>query len=402
MHASEPATWRSASPTRRLPAACWLLAGLVPVCFPVIAHEPERHEPERAMIEAIEKTDFGPLPNGERATLYTITNRHGARLRLTDYGAIIVGIDVPDRFGKLENVTLSFDSVEGYLQRHPYFGATVGRYCNRIAGGQFSLGGQTYTLAVNNGPNHLHGGIQGFDRYLWQADTIQEGAATGIRFQITSPDGDEGYPGNLTVTADYLWDDDNRLTIRFAAHTDAATHVNLTNHAYFDLGGAGSGEILDHLLRVDADQFLEVDATLIPTGRFLPVADTPLDFRQVQPIGLRIEQLPDTKGYDHCYVVRGQPGQLRVCAEVWDRGSGRVMEVQTTQPGVQLYTGNHLSGDASTAGFGRHQGFCLETQHYPDTPNKPDFPTTQLNPGERLSQITTYRFFTRDEGVGSE
>jgi aldose 1-epimerase len=341
---------------------------------------------------AIEKKEFGKTADGQVVHLYKITNAQGHVLEMTDYGAIIVNLMVPDRDGKLANVNLNFKSLEGYLQRHPYFGATVGRFCNRIAKGKFTLDGKTYDLAINNGPNHLHGGEVGFDKLVWKTTEISEPGAKGLRFEVTSPDGQEGYPGALSVTADYIWSDTSELKIVLSATTDKPTVLNLTNHAYWNLAGAGSGDILSHKLTVHADQYLGVDDTLIPTGEMVKVEGTPLDFRAENTIGARISQLPATNGYDHCYVVRGKAGELRPTAKVVDPKSGRVMEILTTQPGVQFYTGNFLNGSESNGGFALHGGFCLETQHYPDSPNQPKFPTTVLRPGEKFQQTTVHKF----------
>jgi aldose 1-epimerase len=336
----------------------------------------------------IEKRPYGKTSHGMDVDLFTISSSSGSVLQITNFGAIITQVNVQNRDGMLHNVNLGFETLDGYLGRHPFFGATVGRFCNRIAGGRFALDGRHYQLDTNKSPNHIHGGPVGFDKKVWQAEPFTVGDHTaGVRFQLTSPDGDQGYPGTLQATAEYSWSETNDLTCTFAATTDKPTIVNMTNHAYWNLSGAGSGVISDHLLQMDCDRFLEVDQSLIPTGKILDVAGTPLDFRQYHRVGSRLEQLPDTKGYDHCYVINGQPGQLRIAARLQEPTSGRTMEVWTTQPGVQLYTGNHLSGD-----FGPHSGLCLETQHYPDSPNQPDFPTTRLNPGERFQETTLYRF----------
>ena len=335
----------------------------------------------------LQRSDFGKTPEGQSISLFTLTNRFGNSISVTDYGAILVSVNVPDRNGQLANVNLGYPTLDGYLARHPYFGSTVGRFCNRIAQGQFQLDGRTYTLALNNGPNHLHGGIVGFDKLVWCGAEIKSDNASGLRFHLRSPDGQEGYPGNLDVIADYLWNDANELTFAYRATTDAPTVVNLTNHAYWNLSGAKSGNVLDHQLQLNCGRFLAVDNTLIPTGQLTDVTATPLDFRQPRAIGERIAQLSSTKGYDHCYIVDGPAGKLRFAGRAADPKSGRTMEVLTTQPGMQLYTGNHLGGE-----FVQHAGFCLETQHYPDAPNQPAFPTTRLNPGEQLEQTTVHRF----------
>ncbi len=336
---------------------------------------------------SVQRTPFGKTPEGIAVDLFTLTNAEGNLVTLTNYGAILVSVEVPDRDGKRVNVNLGFDNLAGYLGGHPHFGSTIGRFANRIAGGKFTLEGKTYTLAVNNGPNHLHGGKIGFDKQVWQAEELHEPESVGVRFSLLSPDGQEGYPGNLSVVVEYSWNNDNELRSTFRATTDQATVVNLTNHAYWNLAGAGNGSVLEHVLHMTCDRYLAVDDTLIPTGELASVSGTPLDFSQPTTIGARIDKLPATKGYDHCYVVNGPIGTLRSCGKVTDPSSGRSMEVLTTQPGVQLYTANHLG-----APWGPHGAFCLETQHYPDAPNQPDFPTTRLNPGEKFEQTTINRF----------
>lgn len=341
---------------------------------------------------SIDKKPFGNTADGKPVTLYTLTNAAGNTVKMIDYGAIIVSIDVPDRSGKKVNVTAGFDSIEGYLQRHPYFGSTVGRFCNRIAKGKFTLDGKTYTLAVNNGPNHLHGGEVGFDKKMWTVAEIKTDTAVGLKFTLVSPDGEEGYPGTLTTHATYLWDNSNQLTLTFEATTDKPTVVNLTNHAYFNLGGPGSGTVYNHELTLAADQYLPVDETMIPTGQLASVTGTPLDFTSPHKIGERINDLKATNGYDHCFVVRGKVGELRMAAKAVDAASGRTLEIHTTQPGVQLYTGNFLAGNPGNANYKMHEAFCLETQHYPDAPNQPAFLTTVLKPGETLKEVTRFAF----------
>jgi aldose 1-epimerase len=290
-------------------------------------------------------------------------------------------------------VTLGFAKLDGYLQRHPYFGASVGRYCNRIARGTFGLDGQTYALANNNGPHHLHGGDRGFDRHVWAAEERELEDGVGIRFTRTSRAGEEGYPGNLQVTAEYVLTDRDELRAEFTASTDAATPVNLTNDCYWNLGGAGTGDILDHELMIAADQYLPVDDGLIPTGKLADVAGTPLDFRRPKRMGQEIAQLAgEPGGYDHCFVLRSRDGSLALAGQVKDPQSGRVMEVWTTQPGLQFYTGNFLDATAASGGFAKHHGFCLETQHFPDSPNQAAFPSTILRPGETYRQVTVHRF----------
>jgi aldose 1-epimerase len=387
--------WKSSSAPFRSFAAvasCYLVMLVLLSGVARTKHAMAQESDGKKINVGIEKREFGKTADGQTVHLYKLTNAQGHILEMTDYGAIIVNLMVPDRAGKLANVNLNFKSLDGYLQRHPYFGATVGRFCNRIAKGKFTLDGKTYTLAVNNGPNHLHGGEVGFDKLVWKTTEIKEAGANGLRFELTSPDGQEGYPGTLSVTADYIWSDSSELKIVLSATTDKPTVLNLTNHAYWNLAGAGSGDILNHKLTLAADQYLGVDDTLIPTGEMVSVEGTPLDFRTEQSIGTRIAQLPATNGYDHCYVVRGKAGELRMTAKVVEPTSGRVMEILTTQPGVQLYTGNFLNGNESNGGFALHGGFCLETQHYPDSPNKPAFPTTVLRPGEKFQQTTVHKF----------
>jgi aldose 1-epimerase len=340
----------------------------------------------------IEKKPFGKTADGKPVTLYTLSNNQGNTVELIDYGAIVVSINVPDRSGKKTNVTAGFSSIDGYLERHPYFGATVGRFCNRIAMGKFSLEGKTYSLAVNNGPNHLHGGEVGFDKRMWQVAEVKADNSVGLKFTYVSPDGEEGYPGALTTIAEYRWDNNNCLTLDLQATTDKPTVLNLTNHAYFNLGGAGSGTIHQHELTLACDQYLPVDESMIPKGVLAPVAGTPLDFTTPHKIGERIAQLKETNGYDHCFVVKGKAGELRDAAKVVDPASGRTLSIKTTQPGIQLYTGNFLDGKPGNAGFKTHEAFCLETQHYPDSPNQPSFPSTVLRPGEKFHQVTTFTF----------
>jgi aldose 1-epimerase len=341
----------------------------------------------------IEKSPFGKTEEGQSVTLFTCTNEHGLVLKLIDYGALVVALETPDRNGRLANINLGFSKLDGYLQRHPYFGATVGRYCNRIAKGKFTLNGEDYKLAMNNGPNHLHGGLKGFDKQMWQASEMKTPDAVGVQFKRRSPDGEEGYPGNLDVTVVYSLTNKNELRVEFTAMTDKATPVNLTNHNYWNLAGAGSGTILNHELMLTADKYLPVDDGLIPTGELADVKGTPLDFSSAHQIGARIKQIKaDPVGYDHCFVLRGQSGSLTLAARVKEPTTGRIMEILTTQPGIQFYTGNFLDGSAGNGGYQQYQGFCLETQHYPDSPNQPKFPSTILKPGETFKQTTVHRF----------
>jgi aldose 1-epimerase len=341
----------------------------------------------------IEKKPFGQTEEGVQVDLYTCTNAQGSVLKMTNFGATTVALEVPDRSGNRTNVSLGFESLEGYLGDHPYFGATVGRYCNRIALGRFTLDGQQYALATNNDANHLHGGDVGFNKVVWNAKPLMTDSGVGVEFTYQSPDGQEGYPGNLSVTAVYLLTNDDQLVVEFTATTDKATPVNLTNHNYWNLAGAGSGTIRDHVLEIAADRYLPVDEGLIPTGELADVTDTPLDFTQPEKIGARLDQIQaDPVGYDHCYVLRGEIGQMKLAAEVQEPRSGRVMEIHTTQPGLQFYSGNFLDGTAANGGYQQYEGFCLETQHFPDSPNQSDFPNTILRPGETYHHKTIHRF----------
>jgi aldose 1-epimerase len=338
---------------------------------------------------SISKTFFGRTPDGNEVSLFTCANANNLVLKLINYGATVMSLKVPDREGRKANVTLGFNSLEGYLQRHPYFGATVGRYCNRIAKGKFTLDGTEYPLATNDGPNHLHGGIVGFDKKVWNAEEVKTANSVGVKFSYQSKDGEEGYPGTLNVTAVYALTNNDELLIEFTAATDKATPVNLTNHSYWNLGGTGAGPILDHEYMITADQVLVVDDTLIPTGVVAEVSGGPFDFTRPRAIKAGI---PKMKGYDHCFVLREQDGKLSLAARVKEPKSGRVMEIYTTQPSIQFYTGNFLDGSASNGGFKRHEAFCLETQHYPDSPNQPKFPSTILRQGDIYSQATVHRF----------
>ncbi len=345
---------------------------------------------------SVSKSSFGKTADGADVELYTCVNSGGLVMKIMTYGAIVVEMQVPDRDGKLANITLGFDSLAGYLGDHPYFGSTVGRYANRIAQGKFTLDGREYTLATNNGPNALHGGIVGFNRVVWKAQPVTQDDAVGVTFTYTSKDGEEGYPGTLKATVTYLLTNDDQLRIDYQATTDKATPINLTNHCYWNLAGAGSGTILNHELLLTADQYLPVDDTLIPTGQLAQAAGTPFDFRQPHRIGARIDQVTgDPPGYDHCFVLRNQTGQMAVAARLTDPTSGRVMEISTTQPGIQFYTGNFLDGSLSNGGYDRNEGLCLETQHYPDSPNRSEFPNVILRPGETYRECTIHRFCVR-------
>ena len=345
---------------------------------------------------------FG-IANGESVERLTLTNKNGVEVSAITYGGIITSIKTPDRNGAMADIVLGFNSIDGYLGGHPYFGAIIGRYGNRIAKGRFTIDGTEYTLATNNGPNHLHGGNKGFDKRIWKAQLLPPAAGqTGIAFTYTSLDGEEGYPGTLDVTVTYTLTDSDQLIVRYEATSDKATHVNLTQHSYFNLAGEGSGDILGHELTIDADRYTPVDATLIPTGALAPVEGTPFDFRRQTAIGARIdaadEQIKIGGGYDHNWVLnRTTAGEVQRVARAYEPASGRVLEVSTTEPGMQFYTGNFLDGRlVGKAGkpYGRRSGFCLETQHYPDTPNHPNFPTTLVRPGEKYESRTVFAFST--------
>jgi aldose 1-epimerase len=347
----------------------------------------------------VARATFGRTGDGATVDMFTLTNARGMEVQAISYGAIIRSIRVPDRNGTLDDVVLGFDAVDGYLTRHPYFGALVGRYGNRIARGQFTLDGKTYQLATNNGPNHLHGGVKGFDKALWNGETFARDGNVGVVFSHTSPDGDEGYPGALSARVTYTLTPANELTIEYDATADKPTPVNLTQHSYFNLAGAGTSDILQHRLTLHADRFTPVDATLIPTGELAPVAGTPFDFRQPAVIGARIDaddpQIKNGGGYDHNWVLNRTGPGLVPAARVEDPSSGRTLDVSTTEPGVQFYTGNFLDGTiAGKAGrvYRRRFGLCLETQHFPDSPNHPAFPSTILRPGERLQSKTVFAF----------
>ncbi|MFP4223763.1 MAG: aldose epimerase family protein [Phycisphaeraceae bacterium] len=352
---------------------------------------------------SVSSAPFGEDREGQTARLYTLKNATGTTVKVTDYGCIITELHVPDAKGETADVALGYDNLQDYLEGSPYFGAVVGRYGNRIASGKFELDGKTYDLAINNDPGgipcHLHGGERGFDKHIWDARGLVEPDRVGIRFHRVSPDGEEGYPGRLDVTVTYWLSDENALRIEYEATTDQATPINLTQHSYFNLAGHDSGDVLDHELTIKADHITPVNEGQIPTGELMPVDGTPFDFRDPHAIGERIDadhpQLERGGGYDHNYVVTGWNGKLQLIARAKDPRTGRVMEVLSTEPGVQFYTGNFLDGQNVGKGgtaYDRRTGFCLETQHYPDSPNKPQFPSTILRPDEVYRSVTVYRF----------
>ncbi|MEM9717597.1 MAG: aldose epimerase family protein [Bacteroidota bacterium] len=373
---------------------CALLACMA--CSPT-QHEEGDNTP--SPLTMVTESFYGTLSTGDSVKHFLLSNEKGMEVGIITYGGIITSIKVPDREGNIGEVTLGFDQLAGYEGTHPYFGALIGRYGNRIAEGRFSLNDMTYSLAVNNGPNHLHGGLKGFDKVIWEAESYREGEEVGVTLSYASVDMEEGYPGNLDVTVTYSLTPDNSLRIDYKASADASTVLNLTNHAYFNLKDAGESPILTHELSLKADSFTPIDKTLIPSGEFQPVEGTAFDFRKATQIGERIdadeEQITFGGGYDHNYVFTREGEGMEALGTVYEPSTGRLMEVLTTQPGVQFYTGNFLDGTLSGRNgivYQKRTGFCLETQHFPDSPNQPNFPSTQLNPGETYQHSTMYRF----------
>ncbi len=347
----------------------------------------------------ITKADFGKTPEGQAVELYTLRNSAGSEARIMTYGGIVQSLIVPDKSGKLGDVVLGYDNLQGYIDKTPYFGALIGRYGNRIGGAQFTLEGQTYTLATNNGPNSLHGGLKGFDKVVWTARPLPTSQGPALILTYVSKDGEEGYPGTLEVTAIYTLTEANELKLEFTAHTDKPTVVNLTHHSYFNLAGQGNGDILGHVVYINADQTTPVDSGLITTGTFADVTGSPFDFRKPTAIGARISD-PDKvlqygPGYDHNWVVNKPLGEFGLMARVEEPTSGRVLEVWSDEPGLQFYAGNFLDGTIHGKGgvaYQIHTGFCMEPQHYPDSPNKPQFPTTELKPGQTFHNTIVYKF----------
>ena len=340
---------------------------------------------------------FGQTPDGQEVRLYSLRNAKGLKADIMTYGATVVTLEVPDRDGRLGDIVLGYDNLNGYVKNSPYFGSIVGRYGNRIGKGTFTLDGVAYDkLATNDGENHLHGGVKGFDKVVWQDEPVQRPDAVGVKFTYLSKDGEEGYPGNLACSVTYALTEDDELQISYEADTDKTTVVNLTNHSYFNLAGQGTGDILGHELMIDADKYTVVDEGLIPTGENRAVKDTPMDFTVSASIGSRIEQTG--MGYDHNYVLNSGGGSLALCARAYEPTTGRVMEVYSTEPGIQLYTGNFLDGSVTGKDgkkYEKHYAFCLETQHFPDSPNKPEFPSVVLNPGQKYATATVFRFSVR-------
>jgi aldose 1-epimerase len=346
----------------------------------------------------ISKKLFGLMPDQTPIELYTLRNRKGMEATIMTYGGIVTSLKVPDRRGACSDVVLGYDHLEGYLKNNPCFGALIGRYGNRIARGQFSLDGVKYTLAINNGPNHLHGGLKGFDKVVWNARPVDSANGPALQLTYMCRDGEEGYPGNLLVTAVYTVTEDNALSVEFVATTDKKTVCNLTHHSYFNL--AGKGDVLGHVVQINADRFTPSDAHLIPTGEIRPVTGTPFDFLQPTPVGQRIndaqdEQIRFGNGYDHNFILNKKANEFALAARVSEAGSGRVMEVWTTEPATQFYTGNFLDGTITGKGgwvYQARHGLCFEPQHYPDSPNHPDFPTTVLPPGQTYRNAIAYKF----------
>jgi aldose 1-epimerase len=348
---------------------------------------------------SIEEERFGTMQDDTPVKIYTLTNAKGCEARITNYGGIVVSLKVPDRKGKLGDVVLGYDKLEDYVKNNPYFGALVGRYGNRIGKGRFKIGSREYKLALNSGENHIHGGVKGFDKVVWKARPVKTRQGPALVLRYLSRDGEEGYPGNLDVKAVYTLTDDNALKLVLTANTDRDTIVNLTHHSYFNLAGAGNGDILDHEVMIAADRFTPVDGSLIPTGELKPVQGTPLDFTSPVRIGARIgrdnEQLKFGQGYDHNWVLNSRAGTLALAARVYEAGSGRIMEVHTTEPGLQFYTGNFLDGSNIGKGgkaYKYRYAFCMEPQHFPDSPNKKNFPEVLLRPGQTYGSTIIYKF----------
>jgi len=381
------------SATMTVAAFGWAMLGT-----PALATGNEGHD----MLGSIDKYAWGQTDDGQAVYLYTLRNRSGLTMRVANLGGIIVSLTAPDRKGEHADIVLGYDRLEDYLDDRRHFGAVVGRYGNRIAGGRFILDGKTYQLSVNRPPNHLHGGVIGFEKVVWDAEGIVGEDRVGLKLHYGSKDGEEGYPGNLDATVCYWLTNNNELRIEYSATTDQPTPINLTNHSYFNLAGAGTGDILGHELMLAADRFTPVDQTLIPTGELRPVAATPFDFTKPMLIGARVDaddqQIKYGGGYDHNFVFSRWDGKLRLVGTLYDPKSGRLMEMLTTEPGVQFYCGNFLNdNDVGKGGkrYGRRSGLCLETQHFPDSPNQPQFPSCILRPDERYHHVTIYRFSAR-------
>jgi len=352
-------------------------------------------------IGTITQADFGQTTDGKPVVLYTLRNTHGAEADIMNYGGIVQKLIMPDRNGNPGDIVLGYDNLQGYLDKTPYFGALIGRYGNRIGGAQFTLNGQTYTLAKNNNGNTLHGGLKGFDKVVWTARPLMTSDGPSLILTYVSPDGEEGFPGNLEVTAVYTLTENNALKLQYTAKTDRPTVVNLTHHSYFNLAGQGSGDVLGHVVYINANQTTPVDSGLIPTGDFADVTGTPFDFRKPTTIGARINDpdrvLQKGPGYDHNWVINKPAGEFGLMARVTEPKTGRVLEVWSDQPGLQFYSGNFLDGTITGKGgavYQIHDAFCMEPQHYPDSPNKPNFPSVELDPGQTYHATIVYKFST--------
>ena len=361
---------------------------------------------EKTPFDLVTKEPFGRMPDGQQIDRYILQNQNGLVAEVITYGALLTELHVPDREGNLADIVLGYDDLEGYLADTAFFGGTIGRVAHQTKDARFTLDGKEYILAANFGPNHLHGGLKGFDKRVWKGEEMENELGPAVKFTYTSAEGEEGYPGNLTAEVTYMLTHTNELRIDYQATTDQATPVNLTNHSYFNLAGAGSGTIRDHEVMITADDYTPLDESLAPTGEIGSLKGTPLDFNTPIAIGARIDQIGgEPGGYDFNYVLRNQDGSLALTARVYDPASGRVMEIYSMQPGVQFYTGNYLDGTITGKGgrvYGKHAALCLETQHYPNSVNIPDFPSIILRPGETYNQTTVHRFSTNGEGKSGE
>jgi aldose 1-epimerase len=348
------------------------------------------------------KRPFGKTETGKEVLLYSLQNKNGMEVQIMTYGGSVISLRVPDRLGKFADVVLGYDRLDGYLKNNPYFGGLIGRFGNRIAKGRFTLNGTPYQLPVNSGENHLHGGFKGYDKVVWDSEEIETDSTIGLKLEYSSQDGEEGYPGNLEVTVNYVLNNNNELMIEYHATTDKPTIVNMTHHSYFNLAGAGEGDILAQELKIDADRFTPVDSNLIPTGELQDVTGTPMDFRKLTAIGTRIndpdKQLAYAGGYDHNWVLNKGDNALTLAASAYDPNSGRMLEIYTTEPGMQFYSGNFLDGSITGKQdkvYQHRYAFCLEPQHFPDAPNKSNFPPVDLKPGEKYYHKSIYKFLTR-------
>lgn len=379
--------------------AIFLFVLIIPILL-LTARDRTAHFGGSTAKPSLRSVPFGEV-DGKPVRQFIFSNANGIEVRATNYGGIITHIRVPNADGKVDDVVLGYDSLDGYLERSPYFGCIIGRYGNRIEGAEFTLDGVTYKLAAINGPNHVHGGEKGFDKVVWDAEPFDKEGRRGIVLDYTSQAGEEGYPGTLETRVSFILTDDDELIIDYHATTDAATPVNLTHHSYFNLAGVGKGDVLDHQIMINADRFTPVGPLRIPTGELRPVKDTPFDFTETMAIGDRIdarnEQIEYGDGYNHNFVLNGEVGEMKLAARVFEPTSGRLMEVRTTEPGLQFYTGNFLDGSITGKGttYPRRSGFCLETQHFPNSPNQENFPSTILRPDEEYETRTIYAFSVR-------